>query len=99
MSFSQVRSAASSVSLALSGDEPHSQTVAPSVPELLPWADPYIADLHRQHARDLRRERVVSEPIRFNCRIRERRSPHRFERESRQPERTIRLRTPSALAW
>lgn len=99
MSISQLHAAAHSASLAFSGDEPRSQATTQSIPELLPWADPYIADLHREHAREMRRERVVSEPIRFNCRVREGRSPRRFERESRQPERTIRLRTPNALAW
>jgi hypothetical protein len=99
MTISQLHTAAPSVLLARSGEEPRSSVAAQSIPELLPWADPYIADLHRQHAREMRRERVVCEPIRFNCRVRETNLPRRFERESRLPERTILSRTPSALAW
>jgi hypothetical protein len=46
---------------------PHQTFAARRIPEpepqssgtLLPWADPYIADLHRRHEGELRRERIA----------------------------------------
>jgi hypothetical protein len=35
-----------------------SEAAAQSSGTLLPWADPYIADLHRRHEGELRRERI-----------------------------------------
>ncbi len=70
-----------------------------SGPELLPWADPYIAELHRQNAQDLRRERVAE----FGAdaaKAPERRAAGRpqFRREYPRPERMSRSRTLSVLS-
>jgi len=35
-----------------------SQRASQASGTLLPWADPYIADLHRRHEGELRRERI-----------------------------------------
>ena len=67
--------------------------------ELLPWADPYIADLHRQHARELRRVKLAGEADGFNCRVRPNSPPRRSRYELRRLERTIRSRTPDVRAW
>jgi hypothetical protein len=40
-------------------DRPVRNLAADAGPELLPWADPYIAELHRQNAQELRREQVA----------------------------------------
>jgi hypothetical protein len=69
-----------------------------SVPDLLPWADPYIADLHRQHAHQMRREKVAA-VLGFNCRVRSSTAPQRSHFGSRPLERTIRSRTLSVRAW
>jgi hypothetical protein len=75
-------------------------TYTPStIPELLPWADPYIADLHRQHARELHDEGIAADSSGLNCRIRASNSLRPFHGESRLPERTIRSHRSSARAW
>ncbi len=84
----------------VSQDEPrHTEnTPNPSVPDLLPWADPYIADLHRQHAQLMRREKVAA-VLGFNGRVGSSAPPRQSHFGSRPPERTIQSRRLSARAW
>ena len=75
-------------------------TYQPSpIPELLPWADPYIAGLHRQHAHDLRREETAVESNGFSGRARVSHARRPSHGESRPLERTTQSRRLSALAW
>jgi hypothetical protein len=75
-------------------------TYQPStIPELLPWADPYIAGLHRQHAHDLRREETTAESNGFICRAQARHARRPSRGESRPLERMTPSRRLSALAW
>ncbi len=73
-------------------------TASSTVPELLPWADPYIAELHREHARHLRSE-GRSAPRRASAPTAARRDPPRFRRESQPQGRTSPSRTLGARAW
>jgi hypothetical protein len=70
-----------------------------TIPELLPWADPYIATLHQQHAQDLRREENAVELSRPSGRARVSHARRPSHGESRPLERTTRSRRLSALAW
>ena len=70
-----------------------------TIPELLPWADPYIAGLHRQHAYDLRREETAAESDGFSDRARVSHARRPSHVESRPLERTTPSRRLSALAW
>lgn len=71
-----------------------------TVPELLPWADPYIAGLQRQHAHDLRREETAAQSNGFSGRA-ARASPARrlSHGESRRRERMTQPRRLNVLAW
>jgi hypothetical protein len=70
-----------------------------TIPELLPWADPYIAGLHRQHAHDLRREETAAESNGFSGRAQASHARRPSRGEPRPLERTIPSRRLSALVW
>ena len=75
-------------------------TYQPStIPELLPWADPYIAGLHRQHAHDLQREETAVESNGFSGQARVSHARRPSHGESRRRERMTPSRRLSALAW
>ena len=69
------------------------------VPELLPWADPYIATLHQQHAQDLRREEKAVELSRPSGRARVSPARRPSHGESRRRERMTQSRRLNVLAW
>jgi hypothetical protein len=86
-------------SSAFPGGQAEAPEMRSAVPELLPWADPYIADLHRQHADDMQREEIAGQPARLNGRARVSHAPRRSRGESHRPERMTRSRTASARGW
>ncbi len=70
-----------------------------SVPELLPWADPYIADLHRRHASELRGERLAAMHERLSGGVRRGPAQRRSHDVSRPLGRTIPSHKSGARAW
>ena len=70
-----------------------------SVPELLPWADPYIADLHRRHASALRGERLATVQERLSGGVRRAPAQQRSRDVSRPLGRTIPSHRSGARAW
>jgi hypothetical protein len=97
MTLHQLEAAARSALAESESDAPTSGSS--SIPDLVPWADPYIADLHRQHAHEMRRERVTGEAAGFNGQVRSSGPPRRSHYESPPRERRIRSRTPNVRAW
>ncbi len=68
-------------------------------PAMLPWADPYIADLQRENVRELRRAERDIVGAGFNCRIRQAYPAPRAVVGSQPQEKMIRSRTLGAREW